>query len=127
MPQFRSENRQRTANVPQPSPREHKKERSARPGAGPSRALVRTLSVPIRCVHCMDSVEVEPVDGAPVSFVRDGRTWHVGAVPVRWYERLPWWETARRAPKGGDLRIDVVVWQVQARIGRNHRSPLVTF
>jgi hypothetical protein len=40
---------------------------------------------------------------------------------------LPWWETARRAPKDGSLRIDVEVWQVQARIARNPRTPLVTF
>ncbi len=54
-------------------------------------------------------------------------TWHVGAEPLRWYERVAWWETATRAPKGGGLRIDVEVWRVQARIGRNERSPLVTF
>ncbi len=78
-------------------------------------------------MHVMESIEVEIAAGSPVSFVRDGRTWHVGAEPVRWYERQPWWTTAPRAPKGGDLRIDVVVWQVQARIGRNPRTPLVTF
>lgn len=75
----------------------------------------------------MKNVEVELRAGAPVSFIRADRTWHVGTEPVRWYERQPWWETARRAPKGGDLRIDVEVWQVQARIGRNPRTPLVTF
>lgn len=75
----------------------------------------------------MESIEVAMVAGQPVSFVRDGRTWHVGAESVRWYERQPWWSTAARAPKGGSLRIDVVVWQVQARIGRNPRTPLVTF
>ncbi|ALV47578.1 hypothetical protein MB46_10460 [Arthrobacter alpinus] len=75
----------------------------------------------------MESVEVETMSGAPVSFIRDGRTWHVGAVPVRWFERVAWWETAQRAPKDGMLRIDVAVWQVQARIGHNMRSSLVTF
>lgn len=78
-------------------------------------------------VHGMENVEVGMVAGAPVSFIRDGRTWHVGAEPVRWFKRLPWWETAHRAERGGGLRIDVEVWQVQARIGRNPRSPLVTF
>ncbi|MDO5743509.1 MAG: hypothetical protein Q4P23_03490 [Micrococcaceae bacterium] len=75
----------------------------------------------------MESVEVETATGVPVSFIRDGRTWHVGAPPVRWFERVAWWETAQRAPKDEMLRIDVAVWQVQARIGDNPRSPLVTF
>lgn len=85
------------------------------------------MSVLAGNVARMDCVDVELVGGAPVSFVRGGRTWRVGAEPVRWYERVAWWETATRAPKGGPLRIDVEVWQVQARIGRNERSPLVTF
>ena len=85
------------------------------------------VSAPPRTVLSMESMEVETVAGAPASFVRDGRTWHVGAVPVRWYERVAWWETSARMPRGGDLRIDVEVWQVQARIGHNPRSPLVTF
>ncbi|MDD0856706.1 hypothetical protein NHF46_00690 [Arthrobacter alpinus] len=75
----------------------------------------------------MESIEVIMVAGAPVSFIRGGRTWHVGAEPVRWYERQSWWATTARAPKGGSLRIDVEVWQVQARIGKNPRTPLVTF
>ncbi|WP_181035990.1 hypothetical protein [Arthrobacter sp. N199823] len=57
----------------------------------------------------MESIEVAMVDGAPVSLTRDGRTWHVGAEPVRWYERQPWCSTAARASKGGSLRIDVEV------------------
>ena len=86
-----------------------------------------SLSGPARIVLVMESVEVVKATGAPVSFVRDGRTWHVGAVPIRWFERVAWWETAQRAPKDGMLRIDVEVWMVQARIGRNPRTPLVTF
>lgn len=75
----------------------------------------------------MDSVEVNTATtGVPVSFVRDGRTWHVAAEPVRWFERLDWWKTAQRMERGTG-RMDVEVWQVQARIGRNPRSPLVTF
>lgn len=75
----------------------------------------------------MENLEVETVAGTPVSFVRDGRTWRVGAPPVRWYERTDWWRTARRMPKGGTNKLDVEVWQVQARIGHNPRTPLVTF
>lgn len=75
----------------------------------------------------MDSIEVTAVGGAPVSFVRNGSTWHVAPAPVRWFERLPWWQTAQRAERGGPLKIDVEVWQVQARIGHNPRTPLVTF
>lgn len=91
------------------------------------RSPAPTLSVPPRSVHGMESIEVAMVAGAPVSLTRDGRTWHVGAEPMRWFERQPWWVTSVRAPKGGSLRIDVEVWQVQARIGRNPRTPLVTF
>lgn len=63
--------------------------------------------------------------GVPTSFVRAGRTWHV-AETVRWFERLPWWQTSQRMVRGSG-RMDVVVWQVQARIGHNPRTPLVTF
>lgn len=84
------------------------------------RSPAPTLSVPTRIVHGMESIEVAIVGDVPASFIGDGRTWHVGAEPVRWYERQPWWETTRRAPKGGDLRIDVVVWQVQARSAGIH-------
>ncbi len=65
--------------------------------------------------------------GVPTSFVRGGRTWWVVPDPVRWFERLPWWQTARRAERDGPLKIDVEVWLVQARIGHNPRTPLVTF
>lgn len=70
---------------------------------------------------------MELSDGVPVSFVRDGRTWHVSEDYQSWYERVAWWETATRAHKGSGLRIDVMVWMVQARIGHNPKSPLVTF
>ncbi|MDJ0318868.1 hypothetical protein [Arthrobacter antibioticus] len=76
----------------------------------------------------MDEISVATTaHGLPVSFLLDGRTWHVGADPVRWFERVSWWETAARMPKGECVRMDVMVWQVQARIGHNSRSPLVTF
>lgn len=71
----------------------------------------------------MSGVEVTMCESGPLSFVRDGRTWHVGVKPVGWFERVDWWKTARRIPR----LVDVQVWQVQARIGRNPLSPLVTF
>lgn len=74
----------------------------------------------------MDDLSVETVDGVPVSFVRNGTTWHVAIRPVVWFERTSWWETERRMPPGVG-RIDVMVCQVQARIGHNPRSDLVTF
>ena len=54
-----------------------------------------------------------------------GREWLVGAEPVRWFERTEWWSEQRRMPKGLS-RVDVEVWQVQARLGRNERSELTT-
>ncbi len=79
-------------------------------------------------VVAMEIVEVNTeAAGVPVAFVREGRTWHVGAVPIRWFERVAWWEKVQRMPRGEFRRIDIKVWQVQARIGRNPRSPLVTF
>ncbi|WP_227471713.1 hypothetical protein [Paenarthrobacter sp. YJN-5] len=72
-------------------------------------------------------VTVNP-EGIPVSFELEGRTWVVGAEPVRWYERRNWWETDRRMGRPGEARsIDVQVWQLQARLGRNPSSDLVTF
>lgn len=45
----------------------------------------------------MEEIEVAiTADGLPVSFVRHGKTWHVAVEPVRWYERVSWWETDTR-------------------------------
>lgn len=85
------------------------------------------MSDPPRTVPSMGDLSVETVDGVPVSFVRNGTTWHVAIRPVIWFERTSWWETERRMPPGECVRIDVMVWQVQARIGHNPRSDLVTF
>ena len=82
--------------------------------------------MPARSVLGVENLEVTLAAGRPIAFVRDGRTWHVGADPVRWFERLPWWQTSQRMERGTG-RVDVEVWRVQARIGRNPRSPLVTF
>lgn len=86
------------------------------------------MSVPAGSVPCMVSadmvsVEVTMSSDGPISFVRGGRMWHVGVQPVRWFERVDWWHTARRLPR----LMDVEVWQVQARIGHNPKTPLVTF
>ncbi|WP_104086581.1 hypothetical protein [Arthrobacter sp. GMC3] len=75
----------------------------------------------------MESIEVTTAAGAPASFIRGGRTWHVAPEPVRWYERTDWWTTATRMPKGEMTLMDMEVWRVQARIGHNPRTPLVTF
>ncbi|MBP2414154.1 hypothetical protein JOF48_002953 [Arthrobacter stackebrandtii] len=73
-----------------------------------------------------EEVLVETTDeGVPVRVHRNGRLWTVGAEPMRWYERTPWWEYMQRMPKGQG-RVDVQVWRVQARLGQNMRSDLVT-
>ena len=64
-------------------------------------------------------------DGRPLAVVRGGREWLIGAEPVRWFERVSWWEAERRMPKGLS-RVDVEVWQIQARLGRNRGSALTT-
>lgn len=71
----------------------------------------------------MEKLEVVMGPRGPESFVRGGRTWHVGVQPVSWFERVDWWQSARRLPRF----MDVEVWQVQARIGHNPKTPLVTF
>ena len=81
-----------------------------------------------RSVEGMEAVAVRmTTEGVPLSFTADGRTWHVAADPVRWYERINWWEELTRMPRGGERRIDTEIWQLQARLGRNTKSPLVTF
>lgn len=82
--------------------------------------------MPSRSVLGVENLEVALAAGAPITFVQHGRTWHVGADPDRWFERLPWWKTSQRMERGTG-RVDVEVWQVPARIGRDPRTPLVTF
>ena len=84
------------------------------------------MSVPGPSVTGMEHVTVKTgPDGRPAAVVRAGREWVVGAEPVRWFERVSWWEAERRMPKGLS-RVDVEVWQVQARLGRNAGSALTT-
>jgi hypothetical protein len=64
-------------------------------------------------------------DGRPAAVIRGGREWTVGAEPIRWFERVNWWEAERRMPLGRS-RVDVEVWRLQARLGRNENSALTT-
>ena len=64
-------------------------------------------------------------NGMPTAVLAHGRQWSVGAEPVRWFERVNWWETNRRMPKGNS-RVDVEVLQLQVRLGSNSRSALTT-
>jgi hypothetical protein len=75
----------------------------------------------------MEEVEVRTTStGVPLAVVRSGRVWTVGAPPVRWYERRPWWLESPRMPAGGTARIDIEIWQVQVRPHRPGNAPLVT-
>ena len=64
-------------------------------------------------------------DGRPTAVLSGGRDWAVGAEPVRWFERVNWWESQRRMPKGAS-GVDVEVLQLQVRLGRNSGSALTT-
>ncbi|KRE82581.1 MULTISPECIES: hypothetical protein [unclassified Arthrobacter] len=64
-------------------------------------------------------------NGMPTAVLSGGREWSVGAEPVRWFERINWWETSRRMPKGTS-GVDVEVLQLQVRLGRNSNSALTT-
>ncbi|MEO3931401.1 hypothetical protein WMO79_01120 [Micrococcaceae bacterium Sec7.4] len=76
----------------------------------------------------MDSLTVTvSADGVPVAFTVGGDIWIVAADPVRWYERIPWWETETRMPRESG-RIDVEVWQLQAAAAdAASESPEATF
>jgi hypothetical protein len=63
--------------------------------------------------------------GIPTTVLSRGREWAVGAEPVRWFERINWWETSRRMPKGNS-GVDVEVLQLQVRLGNNSKSTLTT-
>jgi hypothetical protein len=65
-------------------------------------------------------------DGRPAAVIRTGGSqWFIEAEPVRWFERVNWWESERRMPKGRS-RVDVEILQVQARLGRSASSALTT-
>lgn len=74
----------------------------------------------------MDVVEVACTPaGVPLRVVWRGRTWRVGARPVRWYQRRAWWSEVPRAKKGASVGlIDTEIWEVQLQLGV--RSELVS-
>lgn len=89
------------------------------------------MSEPVRNVLAMKTlvervvVRTTPA-GQPAVVERAGRHWLVVEEPLRWFERINWWEgIAPRMPKGQG-RVDVEVWRVQARLGPNPRSELAT-
>ena len=61
-------------------------------------------------------------EGLPTAVLSRGREWAVGAEPVRWYERVNWWEVNRRMPKGLG-RVDVEVLQVAQHYAAGARRP----
>lgn len=63
--------------------------------------------------------------GQPSELERGGRRWVIAEEPLRWFERIKWWERQNRMPKGFGL-VDVEVWRVQARLGLNPQSELAT-
>ncbi|WP_457962685.1 hypothetical protein M1E17_14310 [Arthrobacter sp. D1-29] len=73
----------------------------------------------------MEHVLLKNVKGKPTAVVAGGREWTVGAEPVRWFERVSWWEGQRRMPRGLS-RMDVEVLQLQVRLGSNENSALTT-
>lgn len=64
-------------------------------------------------------------EGIPTAVISRGREWSLGAEPVRWFERVNWWETNSRMPRGRGC-VDVEVLRVQVRLGRNRNSALAT-
>lgn len=54
-------------------------------------------------------------DGEPVSFDWGGSHWLVMSVPVRWYARKTWWQSAEGAPRGvGAALIETEMWRFRA-------------
>lgn len=54
-------------------------------------------------------------DGEPVSFDWGGANWLVMSVPVRWYARKTWWQSAAGAPRGsGAELIETEMWRFRA-------------
>lgn len=76
----------------------------------------------------METVQVEVSEaGEPLVIQNGKRKWIVAAEPLRWYERVPWWNLTTTARRGELVRIDIEVWRVQARLGKNPKSALATF
>ncbi|HEX9228518.1 MAG TPA: hypothetical protein VF885_18095 [Arthrobacter sp.] len=77
----------------------------------------------------MTSIDVTTSEaGVPIYFALDGQIWLVGPQPVRWFERVAWWETkTRMSARDPGSRIDVEVWQLQAHPAAGEPEDLVTF
>ncbi|GAA2868127.1 hypothetical protein [Paenarthrobacter ilicis] len=73
----------------------------------------------------MEYVEVRTTElGAPSTITRNGHDWDIVVEPTRWFERIPWWETSKRMPRGHG-RVDVEVWLVQViPWGREKHDPV---
>ncbi|MNR39651.1 hypothetical protein D3C85_1578760 [compost metagenome] len=85
------------------------------------------MSDPHPTVSSMEHVHIVTVEpGAPAVIMRGGREWRMVVEPVRWFERVAWWEQSRRMPRGQG-RVDIEVWQVQVRLGSNPRSGIATW
>lgn len=65
--------------------------------------------------------------GVPLRVIRDGRTWKVGAEPIRWFERIAWWRSEIRMAKESGVSIEVKVWRLQVRLGVSPASDLITW
>lgn len=77
----------------------------------------------------MTNIDVTTSDGgSPIYFALGGQIWLIGAEPVRWFERVSWWETkTRMSNRDGNSRIDVEVWQLQAYPAAGDPTELTTF
>jgi hypothetical protein len=77
----------------------------------------------------MNDLEViVSASGVPVELVLDGVRWVVGIEPIRWFERVSWWETKTRMSTRGDgSRIEVEVWQLQAYPAAGDPTDLMTY
>ena len=88
---------------------------------------LRKKSVPTPNVWLMEQVYIRTTGGGTATtVVRGGREWQIAEEPFRWFERVPWWESSKRMPRGQG-RVDVEVLQVQVRLGSNAMSSLATW
>lgn len=65
--------------------------------------------------------------GVPLRVRYEGRVWTVGAEPIRWFERVPWWQTEYRMQRGAGISIEVKIWKLQVRLGDNPTSEMRTW
>lgn len=70
------------------------------------------------------SVELQ-LSAAGVPLRVEGKTWKVGAEPIRWLERVPWLRSELRMARESGTNIEVKVWRLQVRLGASTTSDLV--